>query len=67
MRWRVPNARSRRARQDGGNTGQIRVIYYWTGDKTTFYVLLAYDKRQQDSLTQAQGRQLTEIVQQGFK
>ncbi len=33
----------------------------------TCYMLLAYDKRQQDSLSRAQRRQLKELIQQEFK
>ena len=58
MRW---------ATQGGGKRGGLRVIYYWSSDDETFYMLYAYRKNQQGDLTAGQIRALARLVREELK
>jgi hypothetical protein len=47
-----------------GKRGGIRVIYYWVKDSDQILLLLAYAKSMSADLTQAQIRQLGDLVKQ---
>ena len=55
LRWRV-------SRRKAGKSGGMRVIYYFRNATDQIILLLAYDHRSVDDLTQIQRRQLAEIV-----
>lgn len=50
-----------------GKRGGIRTIYYWHSGEGVFYMLLAYEKSEQDDLTTEQKRFLKKIVEEEFK
>jgi mRNA-degrading endonuclease RelE of RelBE toxin-antitoxin system len=50
-----------------GKRGGIRVVYYWDVKQETFYMLLAYSKRQKEDLTTEQVKILKRLVQEEFK
>lgn len=49
-----------------GKRGGARVIYYWMGEKSQFYMLLAYAKTEQDDLTSEQLKTLRALIQKEF-
>ena len=49
-----------------GKRGGLRVIYYWHPDEETFYLLLAYAKNTQDTLTPTQLKVLRGLVRREF-
>jgi hypothetical protein len=55
------------AKAGSGKRGGLRVIYYWTPMESTFYMLYAYSKNEQDDLTPAQARRLGQLVREEFK
>ena len=46
-----------------GKSGGVRVIYYWMSADDQLYMLLAYPKNEQESLTDAQVSALRKIVE----
>lgn len=54
VRWAMQN--------NGGKSGGLRVIYYWIKDDHQIYMLLAYEKSSQDSLSDKQKKTLKGIV-----
>lgn len=57
LRWRVSGRK-------GGQSGGMRVIYYFRSASDQIIFLLAYDHRSVDDLSPAQKKQLAEIVRQ---
>lgn len=55
IRWKVKGR---------GKRGGIRVIYYWIRPEDTIFMLLLYDKSEQEDLTPAQVKILTRIVRE---
>lgn len=49
-----------------GKRGGLRVIYFWAKPSDIIYLLLAYDKTQQDDLTAKQARLLEKLVAKEF-
>lgn len=48
----------------GGKRGGVRVVYYWQPDEQVIYMVYAYAKSAQGDLTQAQVRQLGQLVRE---
>lgn len=46
-----------------GKSGGVRVIYYWMTQDEQLYMLLAYPKNAQANVTDAQTKQLKQIVE----
>jgi len=55
IRWRVKGK---------GKRGGIRVIYYWITSEDTIYMLLLYEKSNQEDLTPVQTKVLTRLVRE---
>jgi mRNA-degrading endonuclease RelE of RelBE toxin-antitoxin system len=55
LRWRLPG---------GGKRGGLRLIYYFDRSHDTIYLLLIYQKRQQDDLTPDQLRILRQLMKE---
>lgn len=51
------------AKHDTGKSGGIRIIYYWITEKNQIFMLLAYPKGVQESLSAKQKNQLKKLVQ----
>lgn len=49
--------------EGGGKSGGVRVIYYWVTEDDQIRMLYVYPKGKQENLTQAQLKQLKEIVE----
>ena len=45
-----------------GKRGGVRVIYYWSPEKRTVYLLYIYAKNEQGELTSAQAKALAQLV-----
>ncbi len=58
MRW---------ARPGSGKRGGIRIIYYWSGRESAFYMLFAYAKTEQGDLTPKQMRILAALIREEFR
>lgn len=58
IRWKV---------QGRGKRGSLRVIYYWIPSDETIYMLLLYEKSDQEDLTPAQTRVLKKLVREELK
>jgi mRNA-degrading endonuclease RelE of RelBE toxin-antitoxin system len=58
IRWRVKGR---------GKRGSLRVIYYWIPSDDTIYMLLLYEKSDQEDLTPAQARILRKLVREELK
>jgi hypothetical protein len=58
LRWALPGA---------GKSGGLRLIYYWSPEESTFYMLYLYSKNEQGDLTRAQIRILRRAVEEEFK
>lgn len=50
-----------------GQSGGIRVIYYWAARDAAFYMLYAYAKNDQGDLTPKQARVLAALIREEFK
>jgi mRNA-degrading endonuclease RelE of RelBE toxin-antitoxin system len=50
--------------QGRGKRGGVRVIYYWLGGKSRFYLMTMYAKNEVADLTPAQCRSLKGILQE---
>jgi mRNA-degrading endonuclease RelE of RelBE toxin-antitoxin system len=50
-----------------GKQKGCRIIYYWEKKQDTIYMLLAYPKGKQESLTSAQIKVLSRLVREEFK
>ena len=50
-----------------GKRGGLRVIYYWVKPDDTIYMLLLYDKSDQEDLTPAQAKILAKLVREELK
>ena len=50
-----------------GKRGGIRAIYYWAGQVDVILMPLAYPKKEQADLTQAQKKILAALVKEEFK
>lgn len=55
IRWKVKGR---------GKRGGVRVIYYWITSEDTIYMLLLYEKSDQEDLTAAQAKVLTKLVRE---
>lgn len=51
------------AKHDTGKSGGIRIIYYWITEESQIFMLLAYPKGVQESLSVKQKNQLKKLVQ----
>lgn len=49
--------------EGGGKSGGVRIIYYWVTEDDQIRMLYVYPKGKQENLTQAQLKQLKEIVE----
>lgn len=58
IRWR---------RSGGGKRGGLRAIYFWDKDGETIYMLLIYQKNDQEDLTPTQLRILSKLVREELK
>jgi len=47
-----------------GKRGGIRVIYYWITSESTIYMLLLYEKSNQEGLTPEQAKVLRKLVRE---
>lgn len=54
VRWALQN--------NGGKSGGMRAIYYWIKDEHQIFLLLAYEKSSQDSLSDKQKKVLKKLV-----
>ncbi len=54
-------------RSGGGKRGGVRVIYFWDKEGDTVYMLLLYQKSEQEDLTPAQLRVLSKLVREELK
>ena len=50
-----------------GKRGSLRVIYYWVPSDDTIYMLLLYEKSDQEDLTPTQARILRKLVREELK
>jgi hypothetical protein len=50
-----------------GKRGGTRVIYFWSPAAETIYMLLLYDKSEQEDLTPAQAKLLAKLVREELK
>lgn len=55
VRWALQN-------NNGGKSGGMRAIYYWIRDEHQIYLLLAYEKSSQDTLSSKQKKILKALV-----
>ena len=58
VRWRVKGK---------GKRGGLRVIYYWTSEESTIYMLMLYERSEQADLTPAQTKVLKKLVEEELK
>jgi len=58
IRWRVKGR---------GKRGTLRVIYYWVPSDETIYMLLVYEKSDQENLTPTQARALRKLIREELK
>jgi len=58
IRWKVKGR---------GKRGSLRVIYYWIPSDDTIYMLLLYEKSDQEDLTPTQARILRKLVREELK
>ena len=47
-----------------GKSGGVRVIYYWLTEEATIYLLMAFGKSAQETLSPAQVRTLSKLVKE---
>lgn len=50
-----------------GKSGGVRVIYYWMTEDEQLYMLFAFPKNAQENLTDAQTKQLRQVVERWSK
>jgi len=55
MRWKAKGK---------GKSGGVRVIYYWLTEEATIYLLMAFGKSAQETLSPAQVRTLSKLVKE---
>jgi len=58
IRWRIKGR---------GKRGSLRLIYYWAPSDDTIYMLLVYEKSDQEDLTPTQARILRKLVREELK
>ena len=58
LRWSVPGK---------GKRGGLRVVYFWHANSETFCMLYAYEKNNQQNLTQTQLQLLNRLVREEFQ
>ena len=58
IRWR---------RSGAGKRGGLRLIYFWSKDDDTIYMLFVYPKSDQEDLTPSQLRVLSKLVREELK
>ncbi len=58
VRWR---------RSGAGKRGGLRLIYFWSKDDDTIYMLFVYPKSDQEDLTPSQLRILSKLVREELK
>ena len=50
-----------------GKSGGVRVIYYWMTEDEQLYMVFAFPKNAQENLTDAQTKQLKQVVERWSK
>ncbi|WP_193330682.1 type II toxin-antitoxin system RelE/ParE family toxin [Pseudoalteromonas ulvae] len=50
-----------------GKSGGVRVIYYWMTEDEQLYMVFAFPKNAQENLTDAQTKQLKQVVERWLK